>query len=84
MPVCLPESAHGQLLRAFHRDADNDPDVIAADQFPVIAPQAPSVLFLRAGAYRVELEQADGTRRILGNIDVGPAGVGPGACLEPA
>lgn len=80
--VCLPPLADAQLLRAFEHDRD-DPELIAADQFPLVAGQAQATLFVPAGRYRVELETGDGTRTRLGQVTAVATALTSGQCLLP-
>ena len=80
--LCLP-SLPGQepaLLRVFAGDT-SAADVIAADQFPLLPGQQRVTAWVAPGVYRIELEDAQGTRRPLGRVEMG-AGQGSG-CLSP-
>jgi hypothetical protein len=69
-------------LRVFDAGSD-DQQVIAADQFPLAEGQAQATAWVLPGHYRIELEHADGTRQLLGQVELDAAATQGQGCLSP-
>ena len=80
--LCVPPSEEPALLRVFDAGSD-DQQVIAADQFPLAERQAQATAWVLPGHYRIELEHADGTRQLLGQVELDAAATQGQSCLSP-
>ncbi len=80
--LCVPPSVEPALLRVFDAGSD-DQQVIAADQFPLAEGQAQATAWVLPGHYRIELEHADGTRQLLGQVELDAAATQGQSCLSP-